>query len=193
MRIHPPDQLRGIDRASRVCQKSGMNEKPSRIKRIELAFESMLWSCRFIVLLGVLFGVVASVSVFVVGSMDIYHVVRDQIRGDLKDPAQLLAYIIGAVDYYLIGVVLLIFSFGIYELFISPLEVARRNTDVQILEVKDLDELKNKIIKVVIMVLVVSFFKKVLSTEYKGALEMMYFAFSIFAISFGVYFLHRAH
>ena len=56
-----------------------------------------------------------------------------------------------------------------------------------------LDDLKNRIIKVVIMVLVVSFFKRVLGMEFNTPMEMMYFAISIFAISFGVYFMHKAH
>ena len=36
-------------------------------------------------------------------------------------------------------------------------------------------------------------FKKILATEFHEPLEMLYFALSIFAISFGVYFMHKAH
>ena len=39
--------------------------------------------------------------------------------------SHILAHVITAVDLYLIGVVLLIFSFGIYELFISKIDIAR--------------------------------------------------------------------
>ena len=42
------------------------------------------------------------------------------------------------------------------------------------------------------MVLVVTFFKQVLATDYDTPLDMLYFAASIFAISFGVYFMHKA-
>jgi uncharacterized membrane protein YqhA len=67
----------------------------------------------------------------------------------------------------LIGLVLLIFSFGIYELFISELEIARLGDEFgNILEVSNLDDLKNKIIKVIIMVLIVSFFQRILSMEF---------------------------
>ena len=37
----------------------------------------------------------------------------------------------------------MIFGFGIYELFISKIDIAREDEDVTILEIKDLDELKN--------------------------------------------------
>jgi uncharacterized membrane protein YqhA len=67
----------------------------------------------------------------------------------------------------LIGLVLLIFGFGIYELFISELEIARLGDEFgNILEVSNLDDLKNKIIKVIIMVLIVSFFQRILSMEF---------------------------
>jgi len=51
--------------------------------------------------------------------------------------------------------------------------------------------LKDKIAKVIVMVLVVSFFQRVLHAEYKGALEMLYFAVSITALSLGLYLLHK--
>ena len=97
------------------------------------------------------------------------------------------------VDLYLIGIVLLIFGFGIYELFISKIDIAREDLSVTILEIENLDELKNKIIKVIVMVLIVSFFERVLkmSDSYSSSMDMLWFAISIFAISFGVYYLKK--
>ena len=78
----------------------------------------------------------------------------------------LLSGIIGGVDLYLIGMVLLIFSFGIYELSISKIDIARSSESYHtLLEISNLDDLKNKIIKVIIMVLIVSFFQRVLSMK----------------------------
>ena len=62
---------------------------------------------------------------------------------------------------------------------------------MNILEVENIDDLKNKIIKVIIMVLIVSFFERVLNMKYSTPLEMMYFAISIFALAFGVYFINK--
>ena len=36
----------------------------------------------------------------------------------------------------------MIFGFGIYELFISKIDIARRNKNITILEIESLDELK---------------------------------------------------
>jgi uncharacterized membrane protein YqhA len=59
--------------------------------------------------------------------------------------------------------VLIIFSFGIYELFISKIDIARSSEAYStLLEISTLDDLKNKIIRVIIRVLVVSFFQRVI-------------------------------
>ena len=162
---------------------------------IERNFEAGLWSTRYIILSGVVFSVLAAIILFLIGSYEIivsiWHYI-EQMREDLKEAhSELLVHVIGAVDLYLIGVVLMIFGFGIYELFISKIDIAREDEDVTILEIKDLDELKNKIIKVIIMVLIVSFFERVLKMEYSEPLDMLYFAVSIFALSFGVYLIKR--
>ena len=157
--------------------------------KFEEKFETALWSSRFIVLLAVVFGLISAVVLFVVGSFNIIRAILYHFQNPVS--GKLVGSIIGAVDLYLIGVVLLIFSFGIYELFISHIDIGRKNNEVKILEIQNLDDLKNRIIKVVIMVLVVTFFKKVSDTEFNTALEMLYFAGSIFAISFGVYFMHK--
>ena len=96
---------------------------------------------------------------------------------------------------YLIGVVLLIFSFGIYELFISKIDIARNNPELTILEIENLDELKNKIIKVIIMVLIVSFFKRIIyiTKLFDTPIEMLYFALAILALSIGVFLIKKKH
>ena len=53
------------------------------------------------------------------------------------------------------------FWFGIYELFVSEIDFAILSSQ-SLLKIRDLDQLKNKIIKVIIIVLIVKFFEKVL-------------------------------
>ena len=83
--------------------------------------------------------------------------------------------IIGAVDLYLIAVVMFIFSFGIYELFISDIDEAEGNNGNKILAIHSLDELKDKIAKVIVMVLVVNFFQRVLHTDFTTPLRDVVF------------------
>nr|WP_320161813.1 YqhA family protein [uncultured Methanoregula sp.] len=163
----------------------------------ERLFESGLWNSRLIVLLAVVFGTLSAIVLFVVGSIEIlvslaHAVSLSSLEGDWQ--ISVLSAIIGGVDLYLIGMVLLIFSFGIYELAISKIDIARSSESFHtLLEISSLDDLKNKIIKVIIMVLIVSFFQRilVLSLKFTSPVDMLFMAASIAAICIGVYFLQR--
>ena len=95
------------------------------------------------------------------------------------------------MDLYLIAVVMFIFSFGLYELFISDIDQANGKNGSKLLAIESLDQLKDKIAKVIVMVLVVSFFQRVLHTSFSAPLEMLYFALSITALAVGLYFLSK--
>ena len=164
---------------------------------IEKLFEGAIWNSRFIVLLAVVFGLFGAVILFVVASMDIWgvgvytfntiitHAHPENFHEDI------VAGIIGAVDLYLIAVVMFIFSFGLYELFISDIDQAEGKNGSKLLAINSLDQLKDKIAKVIVMVLVVNFFQRVLHTNFTTALEMLYFALAIAALAVGLYFLGK--
>ena len=164
----------------------------------ERIFEGAIWRSRFIVILAVVFGLVGAVVLFIVASMDIwgvatytFHVISNGLHPDTFHE-DVVSGIIGAVDLYLIAVVMFIFAFGIYELFISDIdEAAEDENKSQILAIHSLDQLKDKIAKVIVMVLVVNFFQRVLHTEFSTPLEMLYFALSITALSVGLYYLGK--
>lgn len=161
---------------------------------VEHLLESMLWSSRLIVILAVAFGTFSAIILFVSGSLEILNTLGHAIdfATATVEHTEILIGIIGAVDFYLIGMVLLIFSFGIYELFISQIDVARKgNVFHNILEISSLDDLKNKIIKVIIMVLIVSFFQRVLALQMLTGTDMLFMAISIAALCIGVFFLQK--
>ncbi len=166
---------------------------------LEKTFEGSLWASRFMVILAVVFGLVGAVVLFIVASIDIFttasYVFTTYMTGAHPEHfhQDVVGGIIGAVDLYLIGVVMLLFSFGLYELFISEIDVAKDESgeENKILAIHSLDQLKDKISKVIVMVLVVGFFQKVGHTEYNGALDMLYFAISIAAVAVGLYFLGK--
>lgn len=161
-------------------------------------FERLLIVSKFFIYLPVIFGIISAIILFLVSTIDMLYMVGEVLGAirDLSYPTSLhvdiVSEIIGAVDLYLLAIVLLIFSFGLYELFISEVEEGDPRIKLPaILAINSLDELKDKLAKVIVMVLVVSFFQRVLDIKYQGALEMMYFALSISALSIGVYLLHK--
>ena len=166
---------------------------------MERIFEGGLWSSRFMIILAVVFGIIGAVVLFIVASVDVYDTAKFVLTTYMHHAhpenfhEDVVGGIIGAVDLYLIGVVMLLFSFGLYELFISEIDAAKEHDgdDNKILAIHSLDQLKDKISKVIVMVLVVGFFQKVGHTEYNGALDMLYFALSITAVAVGLYFLGK--
>jgi len=166
---------------------------------MEKIFEGGLWGTRFIVILAVVFGLIGAVVLFIVASFDVYDTAKYVITTYINHAhpqhfhEEVVGGIIGAVDLYLIGVVMLLFAFGLYELFISDIDIAKEDEEREnkILTIHSLDQLKDKISKVIVMVLVVGFFQKVGHTTYDGALDMLYFALSITAIAVGLFFLGK--
>ncbi len=166
----------------------------------ERLFENALWNSRLFTVLAVIFTLFGAIILFIVASLDIWHVmtlIYDMLFHGAHPEnlhEDVVSEIIGAIDLYLIAIVLLIFSFGVYELFISKIDAAEADAgenSSKVLQIHSLDQLKDKIAKVIVMVLVVNFFQRVLHTDYNGALEMLYFSASILLLAVALYFLHK--
>lgn len=160
-------------------------------------FARILWNSRLFIIFAVMLSMVGAILLFLVASFDIIKVVKitfDYYQHTLREHEDihhiLLNTIIMAIDLYLIAVVLLIFAFGLYELFIAKIEIKDEHHS-KVLEIHTLDQLKDKLAKVIVMALVVAFFSKVLNMGMKNTLDMLYFAISILGLSLGLYFLHK--
>lgn len=171
--------------------------KGSILELIRRIFEKLMWNARLFIILAVVLSLVGSVLLFIVASIDIIKAAKDTFlyySGVLGDGADihniLLNTIIMAVDLYLIAVVLLIFAFGLYELFICKIQI-KDDSNSKVLEIHTLDQLKDKLAKVIVMALIVAFFSKVLNMGMKSTQDMLFFAISILALAVGLYFLHK--
>ena len=165
---------------------------------IEALFEGALWKSRLFVILAVVFGMLGGMALFVVASYDVWYILVDVYKFVFHHyhpenfHAEIIGGIIGAVDLYLIAVVMFIFAFGLYELFVSQIDDAEESeVGNKILAIHSLDELKDKLGKVVVMVLIVSFFKKVINMNFDTPLEMLYLAGSILALALALYYMHK--
>lgn len=111
----------------------------------------------------------------------------------IENNNELLFKIISSIDLFLIGIVLLIFGFGVYELFVSEIDFADSKFSESTLKIKSLDQLKNKIIKVIIIVLIVKFFEKILklTENFTSPLDILFFGLSILSICLGYYLINK--
>ena len=158
--------------------------------------EKILWNFRYITILAVLLSIISAFSLIVLGSWDIIQAVifyNPLFDDSISNNNELLFKIISAIDLFLIGIVLLIFGFGIYELFVSEIDFTNAKFTESTLKIRDLDQLKNKIIKVIIIVLIVKFFEKVLkySENFTTPMDLLYFGLSILSICLGYYLINR--
>jgi uncharacterized membrane protein YqhA len=168
-------------------------DEMAKENNLERIFETFLWNSRLGTIIVVILSALASLGMFVLGSIEIIVSLQNIFHTHLGSHVSesILISVISALDHYLIGIVLVIFSFGVYELFISQIDVADRNKHITILNITSLDELKNKLLKVIIMVLIVSFSKTVLSLDFTTALDMLYFALAILALAASVFLIRK--
>lgn len=164
--------------------------------QVEKVFENFLWSSRYLVLLAVVSSLLASLILFLIGTFDIVKLIIDLVNaGRGTGPAvdlhgAVLGTIVGSIDIFLIAVVSLIFSFGLYELFISHIDAADTTESSNILDIGSLDVLKDKIGQVIIMALVVRFFQFVLALKMENISQMMLFAASVGILSLALFLMH---
>jgi uncharacterized membrane protein YqhA len=164
--------------------------------KIEELFEKFLWSSRYLVLFAVLSSLAASLCLFVIGTFDVVKVIVEVFSyatgiGEKVDiHVESIGTIIGSVDIFLIAVVLLIFSFGLYELFISHIDAADLTESSNILDIQSLDVLKDKIGQVIIMALIVKFFQIVLTMKVDVWMDMLVFACAVGLLSLALFLMH---
>ena len=140
---------------------------PGHHGKTEEIFETALFNCRFLVIVPVLGILGAAIVMFVKGSIEIVQGVRAflpallALRPNPQDDSGVLLSFIPAIDNYLFATILLIISMGLYELFISKIDPKSRtqHTRPDWLVVRNFDDLKSNIGEVVIMILIVNFFK----------------------------------
>ena len=168
-------------------------------KKIENVFETLLFNTRFIVLTAVLGSFVASFIMYLNGTLLVYNGFILFIKQLLNfntinehEVATLVPLLISSVDNYLFATVLLIFSMGIYELFISKIDPASRTPESRPnwLNVKSLDDLKAALGKVILMILIVSFFENSLDIQYHSSLDLLYLGVGIILISGALFLTH---
>lgn len=124
---------------------------------------------RFLIIIAVVSLFAASVTMLVYGAIETFEVIFSTVGNAVtsKGAKELLLAFIEIADVFLIATVLYIIAAGLYELFIDdnlPLLPAW-------LVIHDLDDLKNKLIGVVIVVLGVLFLGQVVTWD--GARDLL--------------------
>lgn len=168
----------------------------------ERIFESVLWNSRFVVIVAVVASMVAAIAVFYITTVDVWYAVTHIL--DYANPAMSAAdrkalhddtvtHIVEVVDGYLLATVMLIFALGLYELFVSDIDQARGSrASSKILVIETLDDLKTRLAKVILMILVVKLFEHAVKIRLEGVLDLLYLGGSIALVGLALYLTHAS-
>lgn len=168
------------------------------MRSIESYFESFLWKSRLVVLAAVIISLVSSLAMFYMATIDAaymiahlvdYPTLTDEARFALRSAT--ITHVVELIDGYLLAIVLLIFGLGLYELFISKIDQAENAENAsKVLLIHSLDDLKARLSKVIVMILIVKYFEHALEMKFHSPLDLLAFAGGIAFIGLALYLLH---
>jgi uncharacterized membrane protein YqhA len=139
---------------------------------------------RFVVIVPVIGLFAGAVTLVVMAAIEVAKAIGLAVVGQLDKKTAVLDFI-ELADVFLLATVLYIMALGLYELFIDP-EITLPSW----LVIKTLDDLKEKLVGVVVVVLAVSFLGTVIKAE--SAEAVMYKGVGIAAVTAALgYFLSR--
>lgn len=168
--------------------------------RLERVVEGLLWRSRLVVFAAVVASLAVSLAMFYVATVDAVYCVAhlagyaspqlgDEARAQLR--ATTVTHVVEVVDGYLLATIMLIFGLGLYELFISKIQEAEgAETSQNVLVIHSLEDLKTRLGKVVLMILVVKFFEHAIGMSFKTPVDLIYLAGGVGLISVALYLSH---
>jgi uncharacterized membrane protein YqhA len=180
-------------------------EKPADTQRtflsiLENGFESVLWASRFAVVIAVVASLAIAAAMFYVATVDtVLHLstINQYASASLTSAqheelrTQTIANVVEAIDGYLLATVMLIFGFGLYELFISQIDTAGKKIRSRVLTIHSLDDLKHRLGQVVLLILVVKFFEGALAINIKTLSDLLLLSIGILLIAVALYLTHK--
>lgn len=164
-------------------------------------FENALYASRYLSIIAVIGSIISSIALFLRGGMVIFESIRhffiDLSAGEVNpDYEHMFEELVSSVDIFLFALVLIIFGVGVYELFITKIDPVERKNDTRPswLRISSVDDLKSSLGKVILMVLIVAFFKHTLelTKEQWGPLTLLYLSIGILLIAAALYLTHKS-
>jgi uncharacterized membrane protein YqhA len=170
------------------------------MKKIEHLFEAFMWQSRFVVIFAVIASLLSALAMFFMTTVDAIYMwshLLEYASPAMDSAARMtlrsstITHVVEIVDGYLLATVLLIFALGLYELFISKIDMAEGSeTSSNVLLINSLDDLKARLAKVILMILIVKFFEHAISLGFNTAIDLLALAGGIALIGLALYLSH---
>ncbi len=96
---------------------------------------------------------------------------------------------------FLFAMVLVIFGVGVYELFITKIDPVLQKVDGRPswMQINNVDDLKSALGKVILMVLIVTFFKHSIEVQYGNVNDLLKLGLGIVLIAMALFITHKSH
>ena len=168
---------------------------------LERFFERALWDSRLLMLVGVVSSVLLALGTFYLALVDLVYffgLILDYgdlgagvaERNDLR--SDVITAIVKVLDGFLICAILIIVALGLYELFVNRIDVARfSEASPRLLQVHGLDDLKERVARLILLVLLIEFFQRALRIPYDTALDLFYLGLGILFVSAAMYLTNK--
>ena len=159
--------------------------------------ERLLFSFRYVSWIAILCSFTGSLLMFFIGALKTYKAIAIMLFGKipheslgrLKPVDAVTAYLIKSLDAFLIALVLLIFSYGVYSLFISKQSGIDESGALKWIRIPSLAHLKNTLAEVIIVILFVNFLEVALLNLKNLTWELFVLPGSILLLSLSLKFL----
>jgi uncharacterized membrane protein YqhA len=147
---------------------------PGNARRwLEVRFEQALSLSRIVVVVPVIVLLLAAISSFAYGT-DVFVRSVTRVIDDPELSSHNLGLLLLLTDLFLVGATLMIAAFGFYDLFITRVDAAGSSLRLPAwLRMNDLNDLKARVISMVILVAAVTFVDVVVDSE-GGGLNTLY-------------------
>jgi uncharacterized membrane protein YqhA len=156
-------------------------------RRVRSGFEQALGLAQLSVLLPVVILLLSGIGAFIYGTAVAIHSVIEIAQHPFA--VHNLRLFLTEIDTFLIGATLIIAAFGLYELFVARINPASLRLPLpHWLEMTDLNDLKARVISMIILVVAVSFVDVLLEFD-RASLEILYLGagVAVFIIALTVY------
>jgi len=167
------------------------------MKNFERLFEQIIWNSRLVILIAVVASLILAFVMFYIATADAFFLtvnVSGYLSPQLGDTARqhlhlaTVARVAEVVDGYLFATIMIIFALGLYELFISKIDAAERSDLAsRLLLIRSVDDLKERLAKVVFLILIVRYFQFALEATVKGPLDLLYLAVGIALVALSLF------
>lgn len=170
------------------------------MKPLEHFLERALWNVRLVILIPVFVSIIVAVGVLLMTTVDAfvllgqflsYVTMESAVRAEMR--LETISEVVAIVDGYLLASILIIFGLGLYELFVDRISIAEGSELAgRLLLIHSLDDLKDRLANVILVILIVKFFQQALKMHYDVPMDLFFLAGGVVLIGGALYLSSRS-